>query len=66
MRFFYLRIPKQKCILAARQERGDTYRERLITANGVDILLEGLGDLSYFIAVQALYECLNLKNENNY
>lgn len=53
--------PKAEVHISRASRRGDTYRERLITANGVDILLEGLGDLSYFIAVQALYECLNLK-----
>lgn len=33
----------------------DEFRQRLITAQGVDILLEGLLDLSYFIAVYTIY-----------
>ena len=53
--------PKAEVHISRASRRGDSYRERLITANGVDILLEGLGDLSYFIAVQALYEHINLK-----
>ena len=52
---------KAEVHISRASRRGDSYRERLITANGVDILLEGLGDLSYFIAVQALFERLNLK-----
>ena len=33
----------------------DEFRQKLITSQGVDILLEGLLDLSYFIAVYTIY-----------
>lgn len=41
--------------------RGDSFRQNLITAQGVDILLEGLSDLSYFIGVFTIYTRLKLK-----
>ena len=52
--------PKCEVHISRASRRGDHYREKLITANGVDILLEGLGDLSYFIAVQTIYEHINM------
>jgi len=41
--------------------RKDLYRQKMITAEGVDILLEGLLDLSYFIGVFSIYSRLKPK-----
>ena len=41
--------------------RGDSFRQNLITAQGVDILLEGLSDLAYFIGVFTIYKRIRLE-----
>ena len=49
--------------LSRATRRGDKFRETLITAQGSDILLEGMAELSYFMGVYIIFEKLKTKSK---
>ena len=52
---------KAEVHLSKLSSRDDDFRNKMVTAGGTDILLEGLKDLSYFMGVFSIYSIIKDK-----